>query len=313
MLRQLMVLLIASLLVGWSGANAYALAAFFHGPALQEKTEDEKKQEDKEDSEGEEEEEKVDPAVEAFEKLEKDGRDAQRDFIKKLRSADEAEQMELFKSGGPRKGFASKYLAYAKKYSGSENEFKAVSFAAQNGDDDTVKEAMEIIVEKFSDRKELGTFLQRFDRTVQFPSEVHMNFLDTLVKKSSEDSIKGSAEYARYSLLKGVPEMQEMLGSDESMKDMVPASTQEFLKMETGKEFDAKLEGMLSDIAEKYADVKLGRSTLGELAEGELFVIKQLTVGKVAPNIEGIDLDGEDFKLSDYRGKVVLLDFWGDW
>jgi cytochrome oxidase Cu insertion factor (SCO1/SenC/PrrC family) len=37
------------------------------------------------------------------------------------------------------------------------------------------------------------------------------------------------------------------------------------------------------------------------------------TIGKVAPDIEGVDVDGKKFKLSDYRGKVVVLDFWGDW
>ena len=36
-------------------------------------------------------------------------------------------------------------------------------------------------------------------------------------------------------------------------------------------------------------------------------------VGQLAPEIEGTDIDGNEFKLSDYRGKVVLLDFWGDW
>ncbi len=36
-------------------------------------------------------------------------------------------------------------------------------------------------------------------------------------------------------------------------------------------------------------------------------------VGNTAPDIEGIDLDGVEFKLSDYKGKVVFLDFWGDW
>jgi hypothetical protein len=38
-----------------------------------------------------------------------------------------------------------------------------------------------------------------------------------------------------------------------------------------------------------------------------------LNIGQVAPEIEGEDLDGKHFKLSDYRGKVVVLDFWGNW
>ena len=36
-------------------------------------------------------------------------------------------------------------------------------------------------------------------------------------------------------------------------------------------------------------------------------------VGEEAPEIAGEDLDGIPFKLSDYRGKVVMLTFWGDW
>jgi hypothetical protein len=32
--------------------------------------------------------------------------------------------------------------------------------------------------------------------------------------------------------------------------------------------------------------------------------------GSAAPEIEGIDSHEKGFKLSDYRGKVVLLDFW---
>ena len=32
-----------------------------------------------------------------------------------------------------------------------------------------------------------------------------------------------------------------------------------------------------------------------------------------APDIAGTDTDGVAFKLSDYSGKVILLDFWGDW
>lgn len=41
--------------------------------------------------------------------------------------------------------------------------------------------------------------------------------------------------------------------------------------------------------------------------------IQKLVVGKVIPDIVAEDTDGKEFKLSDYRGKVVLLDFWGHW
>jgi peroxiredoxin len=41
--------------------------------------------------------------------------------------------------------------------------------------------------------------------------------------------------------------------------------------------------------------------------------MQALVVGKPAPDIEGEDVDGQRFNLSDYRGKVVVLDFWGDW
>jgi hypothetical protein len=70
-------------------------------------------------------------------------------------------------------------------------------------------------------------------------------------------------------------------------------------------------EALFEKAVEKYGDVKLeGDGTVGAKARAELFEIRHLSVGKVAPDIEGQDQDGKRFKLSDYRGKVVLLDFW---
>ena len=43
------------------------------------------------------------------------------------------------------------------------------------------------------------------------------------------------------------------------------------------------------------------------------YELTHLRIGLPAPEIEAEDLDGVVFKLSDYRGKVVLLDFWGHW
>jgi hypothetical protein len=64
----------------------------------------------------------------------------------------------------------------------------------------------------------------------------------------------------------------------------------------------------------EYGDVKAknGR-TLADIAKATLFEMHHLIVGKPAPEIEGEDIDGKRFKLSDYRGKVVVLDFWGHW
>jgi len=42
-------------------------------------------------------------------------------------------------------------------------------------------------------------------------------------------------------------------------------------------------------------------------------IAREFALGMVAPDIEGIDLDGTAFKLTDYAGKIVFLDFWGDW
>jgi hypothetical protein len=48
-------------------------------------------------------------------------------------------------------------------------------------------------------------------------------------------------------------------------------------------------------------------------AEGYLFEIDHLQVGMVAPDFEGRDVDDRPVKLSQFRGQVVVLDFWGFW
>jgi cytochrome c biogenesis protein CcmG/thiol:disulfide interchange protein DsbE len=39
----------------------------------------------------------------------------------------------------------------------------------------------------------------------------------------------------------------------------------------------------------------------------------QVAVGEIAPDFELISFDGETYKLSDYRGSVVLINFWASW
>jgi hypothetical protein len=74
------------------------------------------------------------------------------------------------------------------------------------------------------------------------------------------------------------------------------------------EENSQQAEKYFQDVAEKH-----GTPEQIEAARGHLFAMRNLAIGKVAPEIEGEDVDGKKFKLSDYRGKVVMLSFWGDW
>ena len=79
----------------------------------------------------------------------------------------------------------------------------------------------------------------------------------------------------------------------------------------------AAAEKALATARDEYADVAYGRDEkVGKAAAAALAGVKNLphlVVGKTAPDLAGEDLDGKPMKLGDYRGKVVLLDFWATW
>src|SRR5262245_4598692 len=88
----------------------------------------------------------------------------------------------------------------------------------------------------------------------------------------------------------------------------------EGLRREDRTKAAGEAEALLVRATRDHGDVKLPDGvTVAEKAEPELFGLRHLSVGKVAPDIEGVDQDGVKFKLSDYRGKVVLLDFWSEY
>lgn len=58
------------------------------------------------------------------------------------------------------------------------------------------------------------------------------------------------------------------------------------------------------------ADVDLGGTTVAKLAQDELYIIRYLSKGRIAPDLVGTDSGGRPLKLSDHRGKVIVLLFW---
>jgi len=69
----------------------------------------------------------------------------------------------------------------------------------------------------------------------------------------------------------------------------------------------------LEALVTEYPDIPRGDSTYKAAAEGFLFALDHLQIGMTAPDFETVDENGVKWKLSDYKGKVVVVDFWGFW
>jgi len=65
-------------------------------------------------------------------------------------------------------------------------------------------------------------------------------------------------------------------------------------------------------VATRSVDIATGEVVVEEHPKADYTRI-ELAVGKLVPDFAFKDADGRDRKLSDYRGKFVLLDFWGTW
>lgn len=143
-------------------------------------------------------------------------------------------------------------------------------------------------------------------------------FLRTVLESSPHREVRGLAclrlaqflhnRLQRLELLQGRPEMAQryvgLFGEDYMTAIRRQDRSQAIKEVET----------LFEQAAEKYADVKLPYGgTVGEKVKSELYEIRNLTVGKTPPDLEGDDQDGRHFKLSDYRGKVVLLYFWSEY
>ncbi len=85
-------------------------------------------------------------------------------------------------------------------------------------------------------------------------------------------------------------------------------------EVEVTEEEQSDALSLLHEIKTKFGTAKDWQGeAYGTLADRGIFALTNLAIGQMAPEVDGKDLTGVPFKLSDYRGKVVLLDFWGNW
>ena len=72
---------------------------------------------------------------------------------------------------------------------------------------------------------------------------------------------------------------------------------------------------LLEKLQSQYGSLPWRYITFGEIAEAMLspHPKESLQIGKIAPDIVGSNVVGRPMSLHEHRGKVVVLDFWGDW
>ena len=217
--------------------------------------------------------------VAAFDKLRNEHRATVQKFYEDFQQARKDNPALAFDfSKHPDRRYKNKYAELAGKYPGTDGAAKAlVQVARLDRNGDLAQRAIATLLADHITSKEIKDLIRVLRHSTNGEAA-----LRRIVEESPQAEVKGLATL--------------VLGQ-------VTKSSNEKEALE-----------LFETVRTKYGDQIYFRTmTLGSKAASEIFEVKHLSVGKVAPEIEGEDISGEPMKLSDFRGKVVFLDFWGDW
>lgn len=217
-----------------------------------------------------------------YEALVNEYQKAQQEFSKAYTAAKTDEEREKLSSKYPQaQAYSRRFLELARKHPKDSVAFDALAWVVTNDRyGEQINDTLTILLRDHIENEKLGQVAEALAYSnAREPAKT----LESIVEKNPHREVKGMATYS--------------LGLVKRRQDK-----------------DAEAEKLFEQIIEKFGDVQGGfRGTLADAARGQLFEIRNLAIGKVAPDIEGEDVEGKSFKLSDYRGKVVVIDFWGDW
>jgi hypothetical protein len=214
--------------------------------------------------------------------------------------------------------FAKRMLRLAQDHPNDPAAFDALVWIVDLGltcPTDTQTNAVQILIQDHIEDEKLGDVCNRWVPSLTKPPQL---LLQALMEKHPDRDVKAKATYDLARSLKlqaGAPATYGNLDDETTarIRKMFGEETFRYLLESDPEPLLARTQTLLEEVIADYSDMKYGSRTLGELAERDLFEVVHLAVGKVAPDIKGEDIEGVVFKLSDYRGKVVVLDFWGNW
>ncbi|MEM7783414.1 MAG: TlpA disulfide reductase family protein [Planctomycetota bacterium] len=138
--------------------------------------------------------------------------------------------------------------------------------------------------------------------------------LENVIDKSLHPPAKAAATYTLASILSQSLAVQKKVNEGQR-----PSTPTEIRNLEFAKQLDideAKIEDLYDSLETEFANLKIPQSVprkYKDYVASVRFDRNRLQIGMEVPEIEGVDLENESFQLSDYRGQVVVVVFWGDW
>lgn len=197
--------------------------------------------------------------------------------IKKAKEAGERVPRSAY--APPTKEFIGTAQELAQEFAGKDAAVPFLGFILKNAsrERNAVKWAVKTLASEHASSKAIGDVVDYLPKVMRMAGSSARSLLSDLADNHTDTNIRVKALLARARYNAGQDKTASAVADYEQVKKLTT---------------DADL--------------------LDEAKEG-LVEATKLAIGTEAPEIDGVDIDGVKFKLSDYRGKVVLLDFWGFW
>lgn len=239
-------------------------------------------------------------ADQEFDDLQKtfaDARKAYSEQVKKLRAELPADGKldESKLPPEPSAAFLPRFRAYAEKNAGKPEALPALAWVVNNAADSEGKPladlawALEQIEKDHAADPAMAKTLPSLSFVIGLTGKAPIRKLaDVVQAKATDPSAKAAALYTQAWLQ--FQSVHEQDGRPAEPAD-VPAARQLFEKA-----------------LREFPDTRAA-----ERSKGYLFEIDHLQIGMPAPELEGTSIEERPIKLSQFRGQVVVLDFWGFW
>lgn len=225
------------------------------------------------------------PGAIALDREFRQARDAWNKAFNKAREDDDSKARARLLANRPAAPFVARFQAGANTYVGTAKAVPYLSWLVSNDRGEIAQASIKTLMENHITHPGIRPAVARIGGLRQaIGKEQARTWLDAVLAENPDPYVQAQARYTRAAAYVGVRAVER----------------------------SEELRQLAIDDLNKAIAASDGQSLQG-LAERLLFEAEHLEPGLEAPDIHGEDLDGIAFKLSDYRGKVVLLDFWGDW